>query len=80
MRLTEYSGERYIWTLAQAAQAAAMFPHYPPTWEGLEALQARVEMMGEPIPDDAPKNFQWARTAFADAAARFAPRYEEVCA
>jgi len=77
-----YSGEIYIWSLAQAAKAKGMFAmsHYAPTWQGLEALQRAVQMSGQPIPDQGPKDTAWARTAFADAEARFNWKYEEVCA
>ena len=72
-----YSGERYIWSLAQAALAAGKYPTYPATWQGLEALQARVALSSA-MPTDGPKDFNWARTAFADANARFNFQYEKV--
>jgi hypothetical protein len=74
----EYSGGRYIWTLAQAAIAAHKFPYFEPTWQGLEALQERVAINGEPLPIGGPKNLSWAHIAFADAEARFNFRYEKV--
>ncbi len=80
MRLTAYSGERYIWSLNQTARAAALYPHFPPTWQGLEALQGRVEIASEPVPVDGPRNLPWALAAFADAERRFNFKYEQVCA
>jgi hypothetical protein len=74
--MNSYSGEHFIWSLAQAARAAAVYPYFPATWQGLEALQARVAM-GDTL-TDGPKNFAWARTAFADAEARFDFKYEQV--
>lgn len=76
--MREYSGGRYIWTVAQAAIAAHKFPYFEPTWQGLEALQERVAIHGEPLPMGGPKNMQWALTAFADAEARFNFKYEKV--
>jgi hypothetical protein len=73
-----YSGERYIWTLAQTATAAAIYPHHPETWEGIEALQGQVALSGRPLPTTGARNMQWARAAFADANARFNFRYEAV--
>lgn len=77
-----YSGEIYIWSLAQAARAKAVFAmaHYPPTWQGLEALQRAVQMSGKPVPDEGPKDTPWAKAAFADAEARFNWKYEQVVA
>ncbi|HET9868672.1 MAG TPA: hypothetical protein VFQ06_15345 [Nitrospira sp.] len=75
-----YSGERYIWTLAQAAIAAEMYPGFKPTWQGLEALQGRVAMSGQPLPLGGPRNMAWAQAAFADAEARFNFKYEDVVA
>jgi hypothetical protein len=76
--MTHYSGERYIWSLAQTAIAAHLHPYHPPTWHGLESLQASVAMSGVPLPKGGPKNMAWAQTAFADAEARFNFRYEQV--
>jgi hypothetical protein len=78
--MTHYSGERYIWSLATAARAAAKYPHFPPTWQGLDALQARVAMSGEAIPHEGARNLPWAQAAFSDAQARFNPTYEQVVA
>jgi sRNA-binding protein len=75
-----YGGERYIWSLSQAAIAAAIYPQYPATWEGLEALQARVEMTGQPLPKSGARHMAWAQAAFADADARFNVKYEEIVA
>jgi hypothetical protein len=75
-----YSGERYIWSQAQAAIAAAKYPNLPATWHGLEGLQARVAMSGEPLPKGGPRNNAWAQAAFADADARFNVKYEEIVA
>jgi hypothetical protein len=76
--MNAYSGERYIWTLAQTAIAAHKYPIFPPTWNGLEALQGRVAMSGEPLPKGGPRDMQWAQAAFADAEARFNFKYERV--
>ncbi len=78
--LRQYSGERYIWSLAQAARAAAKYPTYPATWHGLEALQARVAMSGVALPDDGPRDLPWAQAAFADAERQFNFKYEAVVA
>ncbi len=78
MTLTSYSGQHFIWSLHQAAVAAARYPTYKPTWEGLEALQARVAMSDEVLPADGARDLAWARTAFADAERRFDFRYEQV--
>lgn len=78
--LTSYSGEHYIWSLGEAARAIGKYPTYKATWQGLEALQARVAMSGEALPADGPRDLSWARAAFADAEARFAFKYEQVCA
>lgn len=75
-----YAGEHYIWTLAQAAIACHLYPGFKPTWQGLEALQARVAMSGQPLPIGGPRNMAWAQAAFADANARFNMKYETVCA
>lgn len=75
--MKSYSGAHYIWSLAQAAIAAAKYPIYPATWAGLEALQARVAMSGERLVSG-PRDMQWATTAFSDAQARFNFRYEAV--
>lgn len=76
--MREYAGEHYIWTLNQAAMAAAKYPIYPATWTGLEALQARVAMSGEVLAG--PRDLAWAQKAFADAQMRFNPTIEQVCA
>lgn len=79
--MNAYSGEHYIWTLGTTALAAARFPQtlaYPPTWRGIEALQARVAMSGEKLANHGPRNMPWARAAFADADARFNFQYEQV--
>lgn len=73
-----YSGAMYIWSLAQTARAAHLYPNYPPTWQGIEALQRAVQLSGKPVPREGPWNMQWARVAFADADARFNFKYEQV--
>jgi len=78
--LNTYSGAHYIWSLGQAARAAARYPTYPATWQGLEALQARVAMSGLALPDDGAKDLPWAQAAFADAERQFDFKYEAVCA
>jgi hypothetical protein len=80
VRYLPYSGERYVWTLTQAAFAAQLFPNFPPTWQGIEALQAAVAMAGKPLPTEGPRNMQWARAAFADAQNAFNFQYEKVVA
>lgn len=78
--MRDYSGQRYIWSMNQAAIAAHRFPHMPATWQGLEALQERVAIDGAPLPVGGPRDLAWARAAFADADARFNFRYEQVVA
>lgn len=77
-----YGGELYIWSLAQLARAKQMFEHanYPPTWQGIEALQRAVHMSGQRVPSEGPWQIQWARAAMADAEARFNFKYEKVIA
>jgi hypothetical protein len=78
--LKEYAGERYIWTLSQAAIAAHLYPGFQATWQGIEALQGRVAMSGVDLPKGGPRDLVWAQRAFSDANARFNMTYEQVIA
>ncbi len=79
--LTYFSGEHYIWSLNTTALAAAKYPMYPATWQGLDAMQKRHEMAGGGVLDPkGPRDMPWALAAFADAQMRFNPTYEQVVA
>jgi hypothetical protein len=65
--ISHYAGKRYIWSVRQAAVAAATYPHYPPTIEGLEALQEQWanERGRTPNRNDKPADLTWAKEAFS---------------
>jgi hypothetical protein len=74
-----YSGPRDIWNTVQAAVAAAKYPNFPATQDGLDLLQERWALGGHTRPprslDEAKKagaavNMAWAKSAMNDVSAQ----------
>jgi hypothetical protein len=77
-----YEGPHYVWTMNQTAIAAAKYPDYPPTQDGVGMLQHRWSVAGDgPLSNriQEPRDLAWAKEAFADIRRRNPQlRYEQV--
>lgn len=77
-----YEGPHYVWTINQAAIAAAKYPGYPPTQDGVGMLQQRWSTAGEERLSNRvqePRDLTWAKEAFRDIRRRNPElRYEQV--